>query len=55
MTKEKHQTAATAGGKMTEAKRNLIAEIVSMSDAEFAQFLQMVEEEFLAGPLPALS
>ena len=40
---------------MTEAKRNLIAEIVSMSDAEFAEFIQLAEQEFLAGHLPALS
>ena len=40
---------------MTEAKRNLIAEIVSMSDAEFDRFLQLAEQEFLAGHLPDLS
>ena len=40
---------------MTDAKRNLIAEIVGMSDAEFAEFLQLAEQEFLAGHRPALS
>lgn len=40
---------------MTDAKRNLIAEIVSMSDAEFAEFLKLAEQEFLAGHLPAFS
>lgn len=40
---------------MTEAKRSLIAEIVSMSDAEFAEFLQLAEQEFLSGHLPDLS
>lgn len=40
---------------MTEAKRNLIAEIIGMSDAEFAQFLQLVEEEFTAGHLPVFN
>ena len=40
---------------MTDAKRNLIAEIINMSDAEFDQFLQLAEQEFLAGHLPALS
>ena len=44
-----------AGNEMTEAKRNLISEIVSMSDAEFTEFLQLAEQEFLAGHLPALS
>ena len=40
---------------MTEAKRDLIVEIINMSDAEFSQFLQLAEQEFLAGHLPALS
>ena len=40
---------------MTEAKRDLIAEIIAMSDAEFTQFLQLVEEEFTAGHLPAFN
>ena len=40
---------------MTEAKRNLIAEIINMSDAEFDQFMQLAEQEFLAGHLPAFN
>lgn len=40
---------------MTDAKRNLIAEIINMSDAEFDQFMQLAEQEFLAGHLPDLS
>ena len=40
---------------MTEAKRGLIAEIINMSDAEFAEFLQLAEQEFLAGHLPVFS
>ena len=40
---------------MTDAKRNLIAEIVGMSDAEFAEFIQLAEQEFLAGHLPAFN
>ena len=44
-----------AGDEMTDAKRDLIAEIINMSDAEFAEFLQLAEQEFLAGHLPALS
>lgn len=40
---------------MTEAKRSLIAEIINMSDAEFDRFLQLAEQEFLAGHLPAFN
>ena len=40
---------------MTDAKRDLIAEIINMSDAEFDQFLKLTDQEFLAGHLPALS
>ena len=40
---------------MMEAKRSLIAEIINMSDAEFAQFLQLAEQEFLSGHLPAFN
>ena len=40
---------------MADAKRDLIAEIINMSDAEFAEFLQLAEQEFLAGHLPALN
>lgn len=38
----------------TEAKRNLIAEIINMTDAEFVQFVQLAEQEYLAGQAHAL-
>lgn len=40
---------------MTDAKRDLIAQIINMSDAEFDQFLQLAEQEFLSGHLPAFN
>lgn len=40
---------------MTEAKMYLISEVLNMSDDEFSRFLQLVEEEFSAGHLPAFN